>query len=262
MSTVVMKFGGAAVATPEQFSKIAEVVAEERTRFKNLVIVVSAMADMTNQLVELAEQVHPEPPRREYDMLVSVGERISIALLAMALEKRGIPAQSFTGSQSGIVTSDEHSNAHVVDVRPRRLLTAFEQNKVVIVAGFQGCSLRGEITTLGRNGSDISAVALGVALGASEVIFFKDVDGVYSADPKENPSAVHYPTLSYQEFYRTAGSSGVLHSRCVELAEHNALPLTVCSFDRPFKKCTKIFCSQALPPSSPRYEEISVAITE
>jgi aspartate kinase len=198
MKTLVMKFGGASVATPEHFSRVAEIILSRRREFPRLAVVVSAMGDTTDQLEMLARQVNPSPPRREYDMLVSVGERISISLLAMALAAKDSEAVSFTGSQSGIITCSQHSNAAIVDVRPRRLLAALDEGKVVIVAGFQGVSVGGEITTLGRGGSDTTAVALGVALGADRVEFFKDVAGVYDKDPHQHDDAALLTSLSYE----------------------------------------------------------------
>ncbi|MEN9343592.1 MAG: Aspartokinase [Chlamydiota bacterium] len=224
-----MKFGGAAVATAAHFDRVAELIAEREG--VSVVVVVSAMQGMTDQLIGLAKQVHPHPPLRELDMLVSVGERMSIALLAMALHKKGKEAISFTGSQSGVLTTTDHSNALIVDVKPTRIQKALSEGKVVIVAGFQGVSQDREITTLGRGGSDTSAVALGVALGAKRVEFYKDVKGVYSEDPKKNAEALFHPVLSYDEMLKILENGAkILHSRCVILAKKNSIPLFVCSF--------------------------------
>jgi len=231
MQTLIMKFGGASVATPASFQRVAEIILNRASDFKRVVVVVSAMGDTTNQLIQLAKEVHPSPPKRELDMLVSVGERISISLLAMALALKGKEAISFTGSQSGIITSDDHTEARILAVKPHRILSQLEKNKIVIVAGFQGVSLSGEITTLGRGGSDTSAVALGIALKAEKVEFFKDVEGVYSEDPKKNPDAVFYPVLSYDRALEIMYSgSKVLHPRAVFLAKKNFIPLHVLSF--------------------------------
>lgn len=240
MGIVVMKFGGAAVATPAHFATIAElVIAKSMT--KSVVVVVSAMQGMTNHLLELARQVHPQPPLREQDMLVSVGERISIALLAMALQLKGKQAISFTGSQSGILTTSDHSHALIKDVQPMRIQEALNQGQIVIVAGFQGVSSQKEITTLGRGGSDTSAVALGVAFGAECVEFYKDVSGIYSHDPKSHPQAVFYPELSYDQMLEILeGGARVLHSRCVRLAKNNALPLHVLCFHQASEQGTWI----------------------
>lgn len=231
---LVMKFGGASVATSESFLKIAEIIIQRSLHREKLVVVVSAMANMTDDLLELARKVHPNPPTREQDMLVSVGERISIALLAMALERKGKAAVSFTGSQSGIITCENHSDARIVDVKPKRLVEALDKGQVAIVAGFQGVSRKGEITTLGRGGSDTSAVALAVALGAPKVEFYKDVPGIFDADPKKNPNAKVLPKLNYGEALKLAqGGAKVLHARSIELAEKNGVQLSVLSFQNP-----------------------------
>lgn len=230
--TLVLKFGGASVAEPEHFSKIADIILYRKKEFNNIVVVVSAMGDTTNKLIDLAKKVNPNPPRREYDMLVSVGERISISLLAMALALKGQDAISFTGSQSGIITTEEHSEARIIDVKPNRLQPHLQAGKVVIVAGFQGVSKSGEITTLGRGGSDTTAVALAVALKAEKVEFYKDVIGVFSEDPKVKKDAVFYPKLSHSAALEIMNKGAkVLHARSIELASKNALPLHV----RPFE---------------------------
>ncbi len=230
-TTLVMKFGGASVATPEQFSRVADIILMRSLHYSRIVVVVSAMGDMTDQLFSLAKRVHPEPPHREQDMLLSVGERISIALLAMALASKGKEAISFTGSQSGIITNAQHTEARIVDVRPSRLLSHLERGRVVIVAGFQGVSVTGEITTLGRGGSDTTAVALGIALNAAKVEFFKDVAGIYNKDPGIDLAATLYAKLSYEEALQIVEAGAqVLHPRCVRLAAKNSLLLHVLSF--------------------------------
>jgi aspartate kinase len=232
--TVILKFGGASVASAEQFSKVADIILH-KSQQNRVVVVVSAMGGTTDQLLSLARRVHPAPPPREQDMLVTVGERISIALLAMALQLKGKEAISLTGSQSGIITSPKHSEAAIIDVKPHRILKALEEGKVAIVAGFQGVSKEGEITTLGRGGSDTTAVALGVALDASRVEFYKDVGGVYSEDPKVNPrGAILYPSLSFDEAMRIVEKGAkILHARSLRLAAKNYLPLKVVSFYDP-----------------------------
>lgn len=231
MNTLVMKFGGAAVATPEQFSQIADLIIARKAESSRIVVVVSAMGKTTDQLIELAQKVHPYPPQREYDMLISVGERISMSLLAMALCLKNQEAVSFTGSQSGIITCQRHSQAHIIDVRPQRIETCLEKGKIVIVAGFQGVSCDKEITTLGRGGSDTSAVALGIALGASKVEFFKDVPGVFDQDPKQNIQAEPYSHLTYQKALDIVEKGAkILHARAIHLAAKNGLPLHVRSF--------------------------------
>jgi aspartate kinase len=227
-----MKFGGAAVATPEHFSRIADLIIARMKEYSRIVTVVSAMGNTTDQLISLAKQVNPNPPQREYDMLVTVGERISIALLAMALAAKNQEAVSFTGSQSGIITCTRHAEARIIDVRPHRILPVLDTNKIAIVAGFQGVSHKGEITTLGRGGSDTTAVALGVALDASRVEFFKDVPGVFNEDPKKNSAAALYTHLTYQQALEIVlKGAKVLHSRCIELAHKNRLMLSVRSFN-------------------------------
>ncbi len=197
--TLIIKFGGKAVEKPERFSEIASLILKRAESYRRIVCVVSAMQGMTDELIQLASKVHPNPPRREYDMLVSTGERISIALLAMALSLKGREAISFTGSQSGIITDENHSQALIVDVRPERIRAALDGGKIAIVAGFQGVSRSKEITTLGRGGSDTTAVALGAALGAEKVEFYKDVLGVYDSDPKLEKNAALHQKLSYEE---------------------------------------------------------------
>ncbi len=185
------------------------------------------MGDTTDRLLNLAYEVSQSPPKRELDMLLSVGERISISLLAMALSKESIPAKSFTGSQSGIITTTDHVDAKIVDVKPKRLEACLNEGEVAIVAGFQGVSRFGEITTLGRGGSDTSAVALAIALKA-DVEFFKDVPGIFDADPKINREAKLQYELTYDEALKIEGK--ILSKRCLELAKINGLPLRVLSF--------------------------------
>jgi aspartate kinase len=232
---MILKFGGASVATPKSFHQIASIIAGRKKREKGpLIAVLSAMQNTTDQLLALAREVHPHPPGREQDMLVSVGERVSIALLAMALSLQGVEAVSFTGSQSGIVTDERHTEARIVDVRPHRLQRALGEDQVAIVAGFQGVSRRGEITTLGRGGTDTSAVALAIALAAEGVDFYKDVDGIYEEDPKINPSAKKISKMSFESARRlTEAGAKVLHSRSIVLAERNGIQLRIRSFHQP-----------------------------
>lgn len=232
MKTIVMKFGGAAVATPEHFARIADVIISRMLEFQRVAIVVSAMGNTTDQLIELAKKVNPDPPRREYDMLVTVGERISISLLAMAISAKKREAVSFTGSQSGIITCGRHSEARIIEVRPHRILPVLEAGRIAIVAGFQGVSKGGEITTLGRGGSDTSAVALGIALGAEKVEFYKDVPGVFTEDPKRNSAAFMFNEMTYKEALGiVATGARILHPRAIELAHKNEMALHVRSFN-------------------------------
>jgi aspartate kinase len=233
-NTVVLKFGGVAVATPQHFSRIAEIVASRRARYDRVVGVVSAMGDTTDRLLALAHEVNPTPPQRELDMLISVGERVSASLLAMALEGIGLPATSFTGSQAGILTTGDHTDAQILEVRPTRLESHLQAGEIVVIAGFQGVSGEGtpEITTLGRGGSDTTAVALAKALGAGHVEFFKDVDGCYTDDPKTNPQARRLPTLSYSHAAElVAHGASILSARCIEHARCEAIPLHMYSFN-------------------------------
>ncbi len=229
--TIILKFGGASVALPESFAYISDIIISRKKNYKNVVVVVSAMGNTTDELIELAHKINPNPPRREFDMLVSVGERMSIALLAMALAAKNMPAISFTGSQTGIITTNENGNAKIIEVKPKRLLPYLEEGKIVIVAGFQGMSAQGEITTLGRGGSDTTAVALAVALKAQKVEFFKDVHGIYDKDPKKYPDASLLSQLNYKEALKIIHDGAkVLHARCIEMAKKNNILLHVLCF--------------------------------
>jgi aspartate kinase len=226
---VVQKYGGSSVADPEKLGRVADRVAGTVREGKRVVVVVSAMGKTTNQLLELARTVAPDaaggPSRRELDMLLSTGERISMALLAMALEARGLSAISFTGSQSGILTNDRHSGARIIEVRPVRIEDELERGKVVIVAGFQGMSYKREITTLGRGGSDTTAVALAAALGADCEIY-SDVDGVYSADPRVVADAHHLASIGYDEMQELAEHGAkVLNAQAVKWAREAGITI-------------------------------------
>ncbi len=216
---IVQKYGGSSVADPPRLRRVAEQVAQAVRGGFQVVVVVSAMGKTTDDLLALARKVAREPPRRDLDMLLSTGERISMALLAMALWELGVPAISFTGSQSGILTNDRHSGARIIEVRPVRIQDELERDHVVIVAGFQGMSYKREITTLGRGGSDTTAVALAAALGAEACEIYSDVDGVYSADPRVVPEAHHLPEISYEEMQELAEAGAkVLNAQAVQWA--------------------------------------------
>lgn len=226
MGIVVQKFGGSSVADVARIGRVAERVAATRAAGKSVVVVVSAMGDTTDELLALARQVTENPHRRELDMLLSAGERISMALLSMALNGRGVPAVSFTGSQSGIITNDSHANARIVEVRPYRVQDELERGKVVIVAGYQGVSYKREVTTLGRGGSDTTAVALAAALDAEACEIYSDVDGVYSADPRLVPAARRLAELSYEEMQELAESGArVLNAQAVEFAKERGIAI-------------------------------------
>lgn len=228
-----MKFGGTSVAEPERIGRVADRVVREYRAGHELVVVVSAMGHATDELIALAESVTPDPQRlhpREFDMLVSAGERISMALLAMALRVRGVEAISFTGSQAAILTDGVHTGARIQEVRATRVREELGRGRVVIVAGFQGVSPAKEVTTLGRGGSDTTAVALSVALGAERCDIFTDVDGVFTADPRRVPQARCIPELDYDEVLELAYSGAqVLHPRAVELGRRYGVPIRVLS---------------------------------
>jgi aspartate kinase len=217
---IVKKFGGATVASPEKIKEVALRIKQDSTRGDQLIIVVSAMGKTTNNLIELANLVSSHPNQREMDMLLSVGERISMSLLSMALLDLGLEAISFTGSQAGILTNDSHENAKVIGIKPIRLLEEMKKNKIIILAGFQGVSaIHKEITTLGRGGSDTSAVAISAALGSSHCEILKDVPAIYSADPNLVTNAHPINNLSYEELMEmTFWGAKVLHYRSAELA--------------------------------------------
>ena len=221
MSVIVQKFGGSSVAEVERIRKVAVRVAARRAEGHQMVVVVSAMGDTTDELLTLAKRMSADPPRRELDMLLTCGERISMALLSMALHEQGVPAISFTGSQSGIITDDAHSQARIVEVRPVRIREELGKGKVVIVAGYQGVSRNREVTTLGRGGSDTSAVALAAALGAEACEIYSDVDGVFSADPRVVPEARKLDRLDYDTMQELAAAGArVLNAQAVEFARN------------------------------------------
>ena len=234
MSVLIQKYGGTSVAGPERLRAVARRVAAARAAGHELVVVVSAMGQTTDELLRLAREVSERPSRRELDMLLTTGERVTMSLLAMALGDLGVEAISFTGSQSGILTDGAHSAARIVDVKPDRIRTELGRGRVVIVAGFQGVDPQTkEITTLGRGGSDTTAVALAAALAPAECEIYTDVSGVYTADPRVVPEARVIPQLSYRVCSTLAHLGGrVLHARCVDLAARSRVPLHVrSSFD-------------------------------
>jgi aspartate kinase len=223
---VVQKYGGSSVADVERIGQVADRVAAAKAAGKDVVVVVSAMGDTTDELLALAQRVSANPARRELDMLLSAGERISMALLSMALNARGVPAVSFTGSQSGIVTNDAHTSARIVEVRPFRVQDELARGKVVIVAGYQGVSYKREVTTLGRGGSDTTAVALAAALDAEACEIYSDVAGVFTADPRVVPDARRLAELSYEEMQELAESGArVLNAQAVEFAKDRGIAL-------------------------------------
>jgi aspartate kinase len=228
LGTLVMKFGGTSVADPGKIKDVARRLVDARAAGNRVVAVLSAMGDSTDSLVRLAYDVSPRPKPRELDMLISVGERISCALAAMAIHDLGAEAISLTGSQAGIVTDTVHGRAKIVDVRARRIHEALDQDRIVLVAGFQGVSTDFDITTLGRGGSDTTAVALAAALGADACEIYTDVDGVFTADPRLVPGARKLHAVSYEEMLEMAASGAkVLALRSVEFARNHGVKLHV-----------------------------------
>jgi aspartate kinase len=229
MSLVVQKFGGTSLADAARIRAVADRVESTRKEGHDVVVVVSAMGETTDQLVALASEVSDDPSPREMDMLLSAGERISMALLSISLNSRGIPAVSYTGSQAGILTDSSHGAAKILDIQGTRVRDSLDQGRVVIVAGFQGVDPESkEITTLGRGGSDATAVALAAALGADSVEIYTDVDGVFTADPRMVPEAMKLEEIPFDEMLElSAGGAGVLMSRAVEFGRRFDVPIHV-----------------------------------
>jgi aspartate kinase len=229
MGLIVQKFGGSSVSDAESIKRVAARIAATKRSGQSVVVVVSAMGDTTDELIDLANQVSPMPNGRELDMLLTAGERISMALLAMAISNLGLEARSFTGSQAGIITTSTHGRARVIDVTPGRIKEALDEGAIAIVAGFQGIAQdTKDITTLGRGGSDTTAVALAAALDADVCEIYTDVDGVFSADPRIVPAARKLKSVTYEEMLELAASGAkVLHLRCVEYARRFNLPIHV-----------------------------------
>ena len=229
MALVVQKYGGSSVGDAEKIKRVAQRIVDARRGGYDVVVVVSAMGDTTDELLDLAQQVSPLPPPRELDMLLTSGERISMALLAMAIANLGASARSFTGSQAGVITDSVHGRARIIDVTPGRISEALSAGHIAIVAGFQGVSQdTKDITTLGRGGSDTTAVALAAALDAEVCEIYTDVDGVFTADPRIVANARHIPRISYEEMLEMAACGAkVLHLRSVEYARRHSLPIHV-----------------------------------
>ena len=229
MPIVVQKYGGSSLADAEGIKRVARRITETRRGGNDVCVVVSAMGDTTDELMDLAQEVSPLPPPRELDMRVTAGERISMALVAMAIHDLGFTARSFTGSQAGVITDEEHGKAKIIDVTPGRITSALADGHIVIVAGFQGVSqTTKEITTLGRGGSDTTAVALAAALGADVCEIYSDVDGVFTADPRIAPKASKLDRISAEEMLELAAAgSKILHLRCVEYARRFTIPIHV-----------------------------------
>ncbi|PRQ12133.1 aspartate kinase [Corynebacterium sp. 13CS0277] len=229
MALVVQKYGGSSLESPERIRRVAERIVATKKQGHDVVVVCSAMGDTTDELLDLAAAVNPVPPAREMDMLLTAGERISNALVAMAIESYGAKAQSFTGSQAGVITTERHGNARIVDVTPERVREALDEGKICLVAGFQGVNRESrDVTTLGRGGSDTTAVALAAALKADVCEIYSDVDGVYTADPRIVPNAKKLEQLCFEEMLELAAvGSKILVLRSVEYARAFNVPIRV-----------------------------------
>jgi aspartate kinase len=229
VALVVQKYGGSSVADADGIKRVAQRIVATRKAGNSVVVAVSAMGDTTDDLLDLANEVSPLPPGRELDMLLTAGERISMALLAMAIANLGLEARSFTGSQAGVITDSSHGRARIIDVTPGRIQSALDEGAIPIVAGFQGVSQSSkDITTLGRGGTDTTAVALAAALSAEVCEIYTDVDGVFTADPRIVPQARRIPQISYEEMLEMAACGAkVLMVRCVEYARRYGIPIHV-----------------------------------
>ncbi len=229
MGRVVHKYGGSSVADADCIKRVAQRIVATKKAGNDVVVVISAMGDTTDELMDLAKQVSPLPPPRELDMLLTSGERISAALLAMAIANLGYEARSFTGSQAGVITTAAHGNARIIDITPGRIEDALAEGHVAIVAGFQGVAQdTKDITTMGRGASDTTAVALAAALEADYCEIYTDVDGIFTADPRIVPAAQQIPMISYEEMLEMAACGAkVLHLRCVEYARRYNVPVHV-----------------------------------
>lgn len=234
MTCIVQKFGGSSLSDVDKIMKVACMIARAKKQGMDVAAVVSAMGKTTNQLVEMARSISPKPPRREMDMLLSTGERITMSLLCMALNEMGVQSVSLTGSQCGIITNHRHNDAQVIEVRPFRVMDELSEGKVVVVGGFQGVSYKRDITTLGRGGSDTTAVALAAAIDAERCEIYSDVDGVYSADPSTVADARHLPEVSYPVMQEmSAAGAKVLNAQAVQFAKEKQIAIYAGStFDR------------------------------
>jgi len=228
LTLVVMKFGGSSVGDAERMKRVAQRIVEKKQEGHQVVVVVSAMGDTTDDLIDLAKQITDRPSAREMDMLLTTGEQVSVALLSMAVQQLGVYAVSYTGWQVGMITDDNHGKARIKDIKPKRILESLQQDHVVIVAGFQGMTEEGQITTLGRGGSDTTAVALAAAIKADLCEIYTDVDGVYSTDPRIVKHARKLDAISYDEMLELANlGAAVLHPRAVEYAKQYNVNLVV-----------------------------------
>jgi len=228
MPLVVKKFGGSSVATLDRISKVARRIVDSKKGNTRLVLVVSAMGDTTDELLSLASRANPEPPKREIDLLLSTGEIVSSALLSMSLNSLGAEAVAFTGLQGGIITDDVHTKARIRKIETDRIVEEIDKDRIVVVAGFQGVTQENIVTTLGRGGSDLTAVALAAALKADMCEIYTDVEGIYTADPRVVPQARKLRRISYDELLEIASSGArVVHPRAVELAKNYEVRLHI-----------------------------------
>jgi aspartate kinase len=234
MACIVQKYGGSSVADVDKLRKTARLIADVKGQNIDIAVVVSAMGKTTDELVAMARGISPKPPRREMDMLLSTGERITMSLLCMALHELGFDAVSLTGSQAGIITNDRHNDAQVIEVRPFRVQDEIAKGKIVIIGGFQGVSYKRDITTLGRGGSDTTAVALAAALDAERCEIYSDVDGVYSADPTLMAEARHLPEITYPVMQEMSmAGAKVLHAHAVQFAKEKDIAIYARSTFKP-----------------------------
>ena len=228
MGIIVQKFGGSSVADNERLLNVCKHIINEYNKNNKVVVVVSAQGKTTDRLVAEESEISKNPDKREHDVLVSTGEQITIAKLAIYLEELGYNAISYTGWQIPIVTDDIYGNANIIDIKTDKILQQLEDDKIVVVAGFQGVNKEGDITTLGRGGSDTTAVALACYLNADKLYIYTDVDGVYSEDPNINSNAIKYETISYDKMIQMAKNGAkVLHTKCVEMAKENNVSIIV-----------------------------------
>jgi aspartate kinase len=249
MKCIVQKYGGSSVADIDKIKLIAEKIAKTKEEGYNIAVVVSAIGKTTNQLIEMAKLISPNPPKRELDMLLSTGERTTMALLCIALNELGIEAVSLTGSQAGIVTNDVHNDAKVIEVRPFRVQDEMERGKIVVVGGFQGVSYRRDITTLGRGGSDTTAVALAAALNAERCEIYSDVPGIFSGDPSIVAKTEHLPEISYQQMQEMSlAGAKVMNAAAIQFAKESNIAIYARSTFEPGKETI----IRRLPPGTPK----------
>ena len=243
MEIVVQKFGGSSVETTEKLFKVCNHIIQEKENGKKVVVVVSAQGDTTDILINESKEITDTPNKREYDMLISAGEQITIAKLAMCLDKLGHKAVSFLGWQVPIITNSNHGNANIIDIKTDKILKELENDNIVIIAGFQGVDENNEITTLGRGGSDTTAIALASYLKAEKCELFKDVDGIYSGDPHKNKNVIKYDKISYDDMLNlTSKGANVLHDKCVEMAKRNLITIVVKSTFKNNSQGTVVGC--------------------